>query len=170
MHSDLALKVILDCRTDESCNLKRNLGFRLHNVINTKEQTVLKSVKDAFEGEDMQPQYSVLRYRIDLYFHKYKLATEVDELGHPDRNISHEIERQKVLEKELDCVFIRINPNEENFNIFKEINKIHRQIKKSTKKSLVDDLSKRLLELEFMSNHSVKSKWVVKKILSDYKE
>ena len=170
MHSDLALKVILDCRTDESCNLKRNLGFRLHNVINTKEQTVLKSVKDAFEGEDMQPQYSVLRYRIDLYFHKYKLATEVDELGHPDRNISHEIERQKVLEKELDCVFIRINPNEENFNIFKEINKIHRQIKKSTKKSLVDDLSERLLELEFMSNHSVKSKWVVKKILSDYKE
>ena len=95
MHSDLALKVILDCRTDESCNLKRNLGFRLHNVINTKEQTVLKSVKDAFEGEDMQPQYSVLRYRIDLYFHKYKLATEVDELGHADRNISHEIERQK---------------------------------------------------------------------------
>ena len=170
MHSDLALKVILDCRSDESCNLKRNLGFRLHNVINTKEQTVLKSVKDAFEGEDMQPQYSVLRYRIDLYFHKYKLATEVDELGHADRNISHEIERQKVLEKELDCVFIRINPNEENFNIFKEINKIDRHIKKSTKKSLVDDLSKRLLELEFMSNHSVKTKWVVKKILSDYKE
>ena len=168
--SDLALKVILDCRTDESCNLKRNLGFRLHNVINTKEQTVLKSVKDAFEGEDMQPQYSVLRYRIDLYFHKYKLATEFDELGHADRYISHEIERQKVLEKELECVFIRINPNEENFNIFKEINKIHRQIKKSTKKSLVDDLSKRLLELEFTSNHSVKSKWVVKKILSDYKE
>ena len=25
--SDLALKVIIDCRTDESCNLKRNLGF-----------------------------------------------------------------------------------------------------------------------------------------------
>ena len=44
----------MDCRTDESCNLKRNLGFRLHDVINTKEQTVLKSKKDAFEGEDMQ--------------------------------------------------------------------------------------------------------------------
>ena len=34
--SDLTLKIILDCRTDESCNLKRNLGFRLHDVINTK--------------------------------------------------------------------------------------------------------------------------------------
>ena len=64
LRSDLALKVIMDCRTDESCNLKRNLGFRLHDVINTKEQTVLKSIKDAFEGEDMQTQYSVLGYKI----------------------------------------------------------------------------------------------------------
>ena len=45
---------MMDCRTDESCNLKRNLGFRLHDVINTKEQTVLKSIIDAFEGEGMQ--------------------------------------------------------------------------------------------------------------------
>ena len=158
MRSDLALKVIMDCRTDESCNLKRNLGFRLHDVINTKEQTVLKSIKDAFEGEDMQTQYSVLGYRIDLYFHKHKLAIEVDELGHADRNLSNEIERQKALEKELNYVFIRINPDEKNFNIFKEINKIHRHIKKSTEKSLIDDLSKRLLELEFKSNHSKKIK------------
>ena len=120
-----------------------NLGFRLHDVINTKEQTVLKSIKDAFEGEDMQTQYSVLSYRIDLYFHKYKLAIEVDELGHNDRNIDYEIQRQRAIEKELGCVFIRINPDEKNFNIFKEINKIHRHIKKSTKKSMVHDLSKK---------------------------
>ena len=86
-------------------------------MINSKEQTVLKSIKDAFEGEDMQTQYSVLGYRIDLYIHKYKLAIEVDELGHADRNLSNEIERQKALEKERDCVFIRINPDEENFKI-----------------------------------------------------
>ena len=169
LRSDLALKVIMDCRTDESCNLKRNnLGFRLHDVINTKEQTVLKSIKDAFEGEDMQTQYSVLGYRIDLYFHKHKLAIEVDELGHADRNLSNEFERQKALEKELDCVFIRINPDEKNFNIFKEINKIHRHIKKSTKKSLFNDLSKRLLEFKFKSNLSIKSKclkWIVKKLM-----
>ena len=95
------------------------LGSRLHNVIYTKEQTVLESIKNAFEGEDMQTQYSVLGYRIDLYFHKHKLAIEVDELGHADRNFSNETERQKALEKKLDCMFIRINPDEENFNIFK---------------------------------------------------
>ena len=68
VRSDLALKIIMDCRTDESCNLKRNLGFRLHDVINTKEQTVTNSIKDAFEEENMQTQYTVLGHRIDLYF------------------------------------------------------------------------------------------------------
>ena len=106
MRSYLGLKVIIDCRAHESSNLKRNLGFRLHDVINTKEQTVVESIKDAFEGEDMQTQYSVLGYRVDLYFHKHKLAIEVDELGHAERNLSHETERQKALEKELDCMLI----------------------------------------------------------------
>ena len=165
---DLALKTIMDCRKDESWSLQRNPGFTLHNAINTKEQTIINSIKYAFEGEDMQTLYTVIGYRIDLYFHEYKLAIEVDELGHTNRNINNEIERQKALEKELNCVFIRINPDEKDFNIFKEINKIHRHIKKSSKKSLIGKISKRLLELEFKSNHSIKSKClrrVVKKIL-----
>ena len=61
----------MDCRTDESCKFLNNLGFKLHDVINTKG-TCINSIKDAFEGENMQTQYSVLSYRIDLYFHKYK--------------------------------------------------------------------------------------------------
>ena len=44
----------MDRRTDESCNLKRNLGFKLHDLINTKEQTVINSIKDEFEKEDIQ--------------------------------------------------------------------------------------------------------------------
>ena len=55
-----------------------------------------------------------------------KLPTEVDELGHVDGNLNNETERQKALEKELNCVFIRINPDEKDFNIFKEIKKIYR--------------------------------------------
>ena len=42
IHNDLALKTIMDCRTDESCNLKIKLGFKLYDVINAKEQTVNK--------------------------------------------------------------------------------------------------------------------------------
>ena len=158
IRNDLALKIIMDCRTDQSCNFKRNLGFTLHDVINSKEQTVISSIKYAFEGENMQTQYTILGYRIDLYFHKYKLAIEVDELGHNDRNIDYEIQRQQALERELGCVFIRITPDAADFNIFKETNKIHRHIKKSSKKSLIDKISKRLLELEFVENHSIKLK------------
>ena len=53
MRSDLALKVTVNCRTDALCNLKKKkkIGFRLHDVINTKEKTVLESIRDAFEGE-----------------------------------------------------------------------------------------------------------------------
>ena len=148
IHNDLALKIIMDCRRDESCNLKRKLGFTLHDVINTNKETVINSIKDVFKGEDMQTQYTVISFRIDLCFHKYKLAVEVDELGHNNRNITYEIGRQKALEIELDCLFIRINPDEKDFNIFKEINEIHRHFKKLSKKSLMDNVSKRLLELE----------------------
>ena len=36
IHADLALKMIINCRTDESCDLKSNLGFTIHDVINPK--------------------------------------------------------------------------------------------------------------------------------------
>ena len=78
-----------------------------------------------------------------------------------------------MLKKEPGCVFLTINPYKKNFNIFKEINKIHRHIKKSAKKLLIDDLSKRMLELEFNSNHLIKSrclKWIAKKYYLQYKD
>ena len=169
----------MNSRIDESWKFKRNLGFTLHDVINTKEQTVNNLIKDAFEGENMQTQYIVLGYRINLYFHKYKLAIEVDELGHNDRSADHEIQRQRALERELNCVFIRINPDAIDLNIFKEINKIYRhnqltkqETKQKTKESIIDNLSKRLLEIEFVKNNSIKSKclkWIVKNILPNYK-
>ena len=52
----------------------------------------------------------------------------------------------------------RINPDEENSNIFKAINEICREIKKPTKKSLISQISEGLLELEFKSNHSLITK------------
>ena len=45
-------------------------------------------------------QYHVLDYNIDLYFHDCKLAIEIDENGHSDRNIDYQIKRQKAIEQE----------------------------------------------------------------------
>ena len=106
----------MDIKTDESCNFKRNLGFRLHDVINTKEQSLLNSIQEVFEGENIQTQYKVFSHGNYLYFHDYNLAVEVDELGHSDRDSNYEEERQKLIETELGCKFIRINPDEQNFN------------------------------------------------------
>ena len=48
-------------------------------------------------------------FRIDIYFTEYCLAVEIDEKGHTDRDLTFEGKRQKALEKELNCTFIRIN-------------------------------------------------------------
>ena len=76
---------------------------------------------------------------------------------------------------------IRTNPDDADFDMNKLINQTYMQILKSTKKqtkvstkkSLIEDISKRLLGLEFKSNHSVKSqclKWIVKNILPNYQK
>ena len=59
------------------------------------------------------------------------------------------------MSKSINCVFIRINPDERDLNILKTINEIYSHIKKSSKKSLINKNSKILLELEFKSNHSI---------------
>ena len=122
-HENIITPVIMHCKisTPKSIEFRSKLGFNQYDITLTKEQSLLKSVMDTFEGENMQTQYSVLGYRIDLYFHDSKLAMEIDEEGHKDRNIDHEIKRQKATEKELGCEFIRIDPDNFFLDIFKAI-------------------------------------------------
>ena len=99
-------------------------------------------------------QHSVLSYRIDLYLPRHKLAIEIYEKGHKVRDEYEAIERQKAIEIELDCEFIRINPEEKEFDVYVEIGKIYNHIIKSSKKLLIEKISKRLPELEFKSYHN----------------
>ena len=72
-----------------------------------------------------------------------------------------------------EITIIRTNPDAADFDMNRLINQIYTHIIKSTKKSLIDDLSIRLLESEFKSNHSIKLKclkWIVKNILPNYKK
>ena len=84
-----------------------------------------------------------------------------------------------VKKKEFDCKFTRINPAKERFNVFNEIGIIQnfkaesnkKLTEKSTKKSMIDRFSIRLLELVFKSHNSIKTKclkYIVKKILPDF--
>ena len=74
----------MDCRKTSAHKFGTRLGLKQYDVILTKEQSMLTKITSSFEGENIQ---SVLSYRIDLYFHDYKLAIEIDENGHSDRNI-----------------------------------------------------------------------------------
>ena len=53
----------------------------------------------------------MLGYRIDLYFHDYKLAIEFDKNAHSDRKIDYEIKIEKAIEQELVSKFIRTHPD-----------------------------------------------------------
>ena len=99
-----------------------------------------------FEGENVQTQYDVLSYRIDLYFHDYKLAIKTDQNGHIDGIIDYERRRRAIWQERV-CKFIRIDPDEEHFDIFRAIIEIFRHIKQSTMKTLISTISTRSLGL-----------------------
>ena len=52
----------------------------------------------------MQTEYSVLGYRVAIYFYDYRLAIEVDKFRHQDRDIYCEIERQEAIVKKIGCI------------------------------------------------------------------
>ena len=83
----------------KAIKFRKDLGFNQINLILKKEQSVIKPIIDAFKVEDIRIQYTVLGYSIDIYFCKYKLAIEIDELGHNDRNTDYEIKRQREIEE-----------------------------------------------------------------------
>ena len=120
---------------------------------------------------------------------------EIDEKGHTDRDLIFEEKRQKVLEKQLGCKFIRTNASKEGYNADYETNRVqafiskikHRELKKLEKESnkkmkeLKDEnkelkcknkeLKDRIKEIKDkikkLTNQSV---YVVKNILPNYKK
>ena len=67
-HEDFIIHVIMHCRTPESCKFKRSLEFKLHHAFNCKQRAVLKSIEDAFGGEHIPTQYSVLATKLIFIF------------------------------------------------------------------------------------------------------
>ena len=117
-------------------------------------------------------EYVALHYRTDFTFKKkHILVVEIDEKEHVDRNPYYKRKRQKKLET-LGYYLIRINPDKPGFHDYEECGRVSayiaESVKKLTKTSQIDNLSKRLLELKFKSNHSIKSKclkWILKNTL-----
>ena len=55
VHEDIITPIIMHCRvsTPKTFKFRSKIGFNQYDITLTKEQSVLKSVMDAFEGENM---------------------------------------------------------------------------------------------------------------------
>ena len=110
----------------------------------------------AFEGEIIHTQYCIDKERLDIYFPKCKVGIEIDEYEHEYRDLEYEQVR-------------KINDRESWSYCYSWCCRFNINIKKS----LINNLSKRLLELEFKSNHLIKSKClklIVKKYYPQHKD
>ena len=61
----------------------------------TKQQAIGWRLRKLFSYEEIIEDFSTLNYLIEFYFPKYKLAIEVDELGHKDRDQTKENKSKK---------------------------------------------------------------------------
>ena len=141
IRNDIAEKFIKNCRGVKKCkNFKILLGFKEHDIFLTKEQSVFNKITTVFARCEIYLQYSVLDYRIVAWFPKYKLAIEIDELGHFDRDNEKEKVRKNKAKQKLQCKFIRINPDKEGFDIFVELVKISNYIEDAIIKKFINSL------------------------------
>ena len=130
------LKLFLKrCCKPEAFDVAKHFGTKIEHCLPAlKEQNALNQIMQAFNSEEMIHQFGVGKYRIDLYFPKYKLAIERVEFDHRDRDIGYEVGRQKHIEKLLNCTFARFNQDAKGFSILEVVNKIFVRIKSSFQK------------------------------------
>ena len=168
LKENVAAKVIMDCRAATAVEFRTRLGFNQRNPIMTNVQSVLTKIMKMFSNEKIIQQQHVLYYIIDLYFLEHRLAIEIDEFNHVDRTDGNE--REKEIKEYLKYKFIRIDPDRDNYDEFVELGRMENCIDKSkerltkqsakklAKESLIDDLSKKLSEIKFKEDNSIKSK------------
>ena len=100
---------------DTKVRSKINNIFRNHNPLEKYSVKIYKidpyfyeQYEKHIQVDDNKHKYTL--FKIDIYFSEYSLAVEIDKKG-VDRDLIFEIKKQKALEKNLNCKFIRINTN-----------------------------------------------------------
>ena len=123
-------ELVLTSQQPRAALLAEKLGINVHkHKYMSKENDSIEIIMGTFDGEEMIRQFHIGKYRIDLYFPAYKLAIECDEFGHNNRDVSYEVNRQKFIEEQLQCQFVRYNPDAQDFDAVQVLNKIFRAIK-----------------------------------------
>lgn len=102
-----------------------NLNLR---ITPRKEHYHIEAIEQSFPDVEMQRQFKIEKYRVDLYIEKYNLVIECDEFNHRDRDPQLEKEREDFIKSKLNCEFIRFDPDCKDFSIFSVISRIYKFI------------------------------------------
>lgn len=95
----------------------QNLGFLKDFYFSSpKETEFIDLLEQTLEPLDIKgiKQYFHKNKRIDYYIPSLKLAVEYDENDHKGYTFENQDERQKILEEELNCKFIRLSDKNSN--------------------------------------------------------
>ena len=120
-------RLLTNSRRTSATELAQELGINVLQVkVVTEESHTIACIKDAFPGETTIEQYTVNRFKIDLYFPDYKIAVECDEGFHNCQSNKHQdISRQKIITDTLGCKFVRYEPQTVGFTLFKVVGEIY---------------------------------------------
>nr|AEX62207.1 hypothetical protein mv_L2 [Moumouvirus Monve] len=128
------VELLLKANKSASIKLALDLGIKVHQKFTRKEINIVKEL-DIFCNMSCiksKHQYVIKcdkgKYIIDYYLPEYKIAIEIDEFNHKDRNPGYEKQRQIDITKELGCKFIRCNPDDKDFNITSLIGTINKHV------------------------------------------
>jgi prophage antirepressor-like protein/very-short-patch-repair endonuclease len=130
--------IIIKSRKPISIPLAKKFNIDLLTKIQCKEAQVLNYVIQLCKIKNIiyDLQFSCGDYSIDMYIHKYKLAIEIDENNHSDRDPEYEKNREEFIKNTLNCKFIRFDPDGKDCFISKlllDLLKIFKDKEKMTK-------------------------------------
>ena len=118
------LKNSFNLRNKYIVNLSDNVKC-INNIGMCIENQTIGFIENAYSGIlNLKRQYTLGKYRVDLYFIDYKLVIECDENNHDDRDPIQEKNREDYITSNGNTI-IRFNPNESDFdlsNVLRDIN------------------------------------------------
>ena len=123
-------RLVVKSQKPQASELAKTLGIKEETRYLRKEIEIVGFLQDILT-QMMIPfefQKRVANYRIDLYLPSQKLAIEIDENNHADRDPSYEQEREECVQEELGCKFLRINPDASDFKLSSCVGRIMREI------------------------------------------
>lgn len=99
------------CERSEKLRTARLKQFEVHGKcqnIGKNEKEILDNLEVLF-GHKIERQHFIRGYSLDGYIPPLNIAIEIDEKNHRSmRSLTHDEKKEKIIKKELNCLFIRI--------------------------------------------------------------